>query len=725
MPIKYWIRTRRTLVLFLGIMGIFVAGAGWLGWNFLQQDRELEEQRIRERLDNTADVVVAELRVVYSRFEQQLETLATLEPADIPEAAETGSAELATGAVIVHVTGVGVTAYPPERVLYYPMLPTGAEPPPATFAEGEDFEVGGQYEKAIASFRRLATADDPAVRAGALLRLARAYRHAGRTNEAEVAYRELAELGDIAVGGFPAGLLARWALCALLESEARLAELGAEARQLREGLLGGVWTIDRPTFLLYRQDADAFVARAAERSDEKGSDDEDGPVGEEGVSGGEEGVSGGAIVAPDDDSLSGALAIASGLDLLWREWSRGIGQDTRVMAPAGEFNGGGVGETVSGELALRQLAGVGTLILWRGTSESAVGLIAAPAFLRQQLFEPLQPLLERQSAALILGEPPDVTRGLLNARRTSAESGLPWELQVVSADPLADRIRLAGRRRLLLLVATLVAVVLVAGTYFSSRAVARELEVARLQSEFVAAVSHDFRTPLTSLRQVTDALVGDRVAEDRRRSYYDIQRRGIDRLHRLVEGLLDFGRMEAGVREFEYRPIAARQWIEELVRDFQVEVDKQGYTVELSWDGKGDGAEIEGDEPALTRALWNVLDNAVKYSPDCKTVWVDCRHDAGSGNGAGLPRGRSGNAGEAVIVSVRDRGLGIERDERDAIFDKFVRGSAAAGSPSSGTGLGLAMVRHIVDAHGGDIEIDGRPGEGTTFTIRLPMKPTS
>ncbi len=397
------------------------------------------------------------------------------------------------------------------------------------------------------------------------------------------------------------------------------------------------------------------------------------------------------------------------------------------MAPAGEFNGGGVGETVSGELALRQLAGVGTLILWRGTSESAVGLIAAPAFLQQQLFEPLQSLLERQSAALILGEPPDVTRGLLNARRTSAESGLPWELQVVSADPLADRIRLAGRRRLLLLVATLVVVVLVAGTYFSSRAVARELEVARLQSEFVAAVSHDFRTPLTSLRQVTDALVGDRVAEDRRRSYYDIQRRGIDRLHRLVEGLLDFGRMEAGVREFERRPIAARQWIEELVRDFQVEVDKQGYTVKLSWDGKGDGsaAEIEGDEPALTRALWNVLDNAVKYSPDCKTVWVDCRHDAGSDNGAGLPGGRSGNAGEAVIVSVRDRGLGIERDERDAIFDKFVRGSAAAVSASSGTGLGLAMVRHIVDAHGGDIEIDGRPGEGTTFTIRLPMKPTS
>ena len=704
MPIKYWIRQRRTLVLFWGIMGVFVAGAGWLGWSFLQQDKELEEQRIRERLDNTADVVVAELRAAYFRFEQQLETLATLEPADVPEAARAGSAELPAGAVIVHVARVGVTAYPRQRVLYYPMLPKGAEPPPGTFAEGEDLEVGGRYEEAMASFQRLAAADDPGVRAGALLRLARDYRRVGRTNDAEVAYKELAELGNTSVGGFPAGLLARWAICALLESEARLAELGAEARQLREGLLGGVWTIDRPTFLLYRDDADGFVARAGGRADDEG------PPGD-------------ASVAPDDGSLDEALAIASGLGLLWREWSRGIVEDTRGLASAGEISRRGVRETVTDELALRELAGVGTLILWRGTSESAVGLIAGPAFLRQQLFEPLQPLMERQSAALILGETPDARPIPLNARRTSAESGLPWELQVVSADPLADRARLAGRRRLLLFVSTLVAVLLVAGTYFSSRAVARELEVARLQSEFVSAVSHDFRTPLTSLRQVTDALIGDRVAEVRRRDYYDIQRRGIDRLHRLVEGLLDFGRMQAGAKEFERHPISARPWIEEVVRDFQVEVDKQGYTVELSWHGAA--AELEGDEPALTRALWNVLDNAVKYSPDCKTVWVDCRHNAGSENGHGSPSVLNGDGCEAVIVRVRDRGLGIERDEREAVFGKFVRGSAAAGSPSTGTGLGLAMVAHIVDAHGGDVEIEGRRGEGTTFIIRLPARPTS
>ncbi len=162
------------------------------------------------------------------------------------------------------------------------------------------------------------------------------------------------------------------------------------------------------------------------------------------------------------------------------------------------------------------------------------------------------------------------------ARRTRAESGLPWELQIVSADPSADRARVVGRQRVLLTVSGLVVLVVVAAMYFSSRAVARELEVARLRSEFVSAVSHDFRTPLTSLRQVTEALAGERVAADRRSAYYGIQLRAIDRLHRLVEGLLDFGRIEAGAHEFEQRPIQVRPWVEGVVRAFQAEVDKQG-----------------------------------------------------------------------------------------------------------------------------------------------------
>ena len=263
---------------------------------------------------------------------------------------------------------------------------------------------------------------------------------------------------------------------------------------------------------------------------------------------------------------------------------------------------------------------------------------------------------------------------------------------------------------------------MVAATYFSSRAVARELAVARLQSEFVSAVSHDFRTPLTSLRQVTEALVGERVAAERRPAYYGIQLRAIDRLHRLVEGLVEFGRVEAGGREFEQRPIQVRAWVEGVVTAFQAEVDKQGYAIELSWSGVD--PVIEGDEPALTRALWNLLDNAVKYSPDCKTVWVDGR--VGDVEAGTTSSGRAaGRRNGCFVISVRDRGVGVAPAECRTIFDKFVRGSAAAASSSPGTGLGLAMVQHIVQAHGGAVEVDGASGPGSTFRMRLPLRGSS
>lgn len=154
---------------------------------------------------------------------------------------------------------------------------------------------------------------------------------------------------------------------------------------------------------------------------------------------------------------------------------------------------------------------------------------------------------------------------------------------------------------------------------------------------------------------------------------------------------------------------------------FQAEVDKRGYAVELSWTGDEHVTEltIEGDESALTRALWNLLDNAVKYSPDSKTVWVEARVGGPSGpapSGAG-----SGHDAGCLILGVRDRGVGIDPAERRAIFGKFVRGSAAASNDAPGTGLGLAMVEHIVKAHGGEIEVEGAPDHGSTFSVRLPL----
>ena len=134
--------------------------------------------------------------------------------------------------------------------------------------------------------------------------------------------------------------------------------------------------------------------------------------------------------------------------------------------------------------------------------------------------------------------------------------------------------------------------------------------------------------------------------------------------------------------------------------EFQERVTAQGYTIELS--APEGELPVRADREALARAIWNLLDNAVKYSPECRTIWVDVERKAGS-----------------FSIAVRDRGLGIPADEQHEIFDKFVRGADSKALRINGTGIGLAMVRHIVQAHGGEILLASEPGQGSRFNMVL------
>lgn len=266
----------------------------------------------------------------------------------------------------------------------------------------------------------------------------------------------------------------------------------------------------------------------------------------------------------------------------------------------------------------------------------------------------------------------------------------------------STREEFSGRRRLLLAGLGLILVLVGAGSYFIVRSVAREMAAARLQTEFVSAVSHEFRTPLTSLRQFTEILADKRVPEERREEYYQALARATQRLHRLVEGLLDFGRMEAGAAAYRFTTLDLEEFVRSTVEEFQGEVRGRGYSLELSIEG---GGLMEADRESLTRALWNLLDNAVKYSPVHRTVGVELK--SGGGHAA---------------IAVRDRGLGVSVEEQKAILRKFVRGSSSEKVEGKGTGIGLTMVSHIVRAHGGELKIESRVGEGSTFTILLPLR---
>jgi signal transduction histidine kinase len=284
-------------------------------------------------------------------------------------------------------------------------------------------------------------------------------------------------------------------------------------------------------------------------------------------------------------------------------------------------------------------------------------------------------------------------------------TGLPWALAIGMDD--AAFATAAPRGRAMLLGVGLAAILLLVGGggYLLWRVIQRELAVSRLQTEFVSAVSHEFRTPLTSLRHMTELLTeGDDLPGERRAVFYQALDRDTRRLQRLVESLLDFARMQDGRRPYDLRSIDAAEFARGVVDEFRASVDAPEAAVNLDVAGD-EPLTIRADSTALGSALWNLLDNAVKYSPDRPVVNVGVHR-----NGAG------------IAIDVRDEGPGIPRDEQQEIFGRFVRGADASRRGIRGTGLGLSMVAHIVAAHGGTVAVASEPGAGSTFTMTLPAE---
>jgi signal transduction histidine kinase len=556
-------------------------------------------------------------------------------------------AESAGDAIGLAFSPRGVDAFPSHRLIFYPAAAPGPEAAAAVFAGGEAIEFReSDPSRAAAWFRDLARSTSPAVRAGAQIALARNLRKAGHAQAALDTYARISAV-DAAVGGVPADLLAAWARCDLLAALGRTAELQSEARALGADLLRGRWRVDRAQFTMHLADAARWS---------------------------------GVALSPGPE----AIALATSVESLYQQWRQ---------TPAGRPFSGRAARSVDGSLYTT---------LWQGSADGATAFVAGPRYVEAQWRTRLSPLEERHAVRAGLSEPTARTSRAGVRPRSAAETGLPWTVIVEPAGPQAGA-AFSGRRAIWLAGLGMIALLVASGTYVVVRAVSREFAVAQLQTDFVSAVSHEFRTPLTSLRQLSEMLVDRPEAPvDRRQAYYAALARQTDRLHRLVESLLDFGRMEAGTSPYRFAPIDAGALVAEIVRQFGADTAARGYDVRLQ--APAHAVMISADRDAITNALWNLLDNAVKYSPASRVVWVDVSADP-----------------QAMFIRVRDRGLGIPAAEQRDIFGKFVRGATARAGNISGTGIGLAMVSHIVTAHRGSVTVESEPGAGSTFTIRLPV----
>jgi two-component system phosphate regulon sensor histidine kinase PhoR len=276
-----------------------------------------------------------------------------------------------------------------------------------------------------------------------------------------------------------------------------------------------------------------------------------------------------------------------------------------------------------------------------------------------------------------------------------------WRLHVLPAAPLS-----AGRARERVIGSAVAAAIgfIWAAVFFIGRAIQREAHVARLQSDFVAAVSHEFRTPVTAVRQISEMLDMRRLDDAGRvQQYYSVLVGQSMRLQRLVETLLTFGRMEAGVKRYQLVPTDIESVVRGAVADVVTLAEHSRTTVEVA--GEPEPVIVDADEDALRMAVRNLLDNAIKYSPGRPVVWIRWRTEA-----------------ERAAIEVEDHGLGIVPAEQRTIFRKFVRGDAAVAARVKGTGVGLAVVQHIVTAHRGALTVVSEPGRGSTFSILLPCR---
>jgi len=243
------------------------------------------------------------------------------------------------------------------------------------------------------------------------------------------------------------------------------------------------------------------------------------------------------------------------------------------------------------------------------------------------------------------------------------------------------------------------------GVYMAYRNISREMNLARLKSDFVANVSHELRTPLALIRLYAETLeLGRLTAKEKYQEYFRIIREESERLSALINNILDFSRIEAGRKEYEFKETDLGELVRTTLESYRFQIEQNGFAFEENI--AADIPPVNVDREAIARSLLNLVNNALKYSKDQKYIGVSLYRANGS-----------------VNLEVRDRGIGIAPAEQEKIFEKFYRCGDPLVHNTKGSGLGLSLVRHIAQAHGGNVSVESAPQKGSIFTIALPIDP--
>ena len=248
---------------------------------------------------------------------------------------------------------------------------------------------------------------------------------------------------------------------------------------------------------------------------------------------------------------------------------------------------------------------------------------------------------------------------------------------------------------------------MIGGILLTYRNISREMKLAKLKSDFVANVSHELRTPLALIRLYSETLeLGRLNSKEKYQEYFRIIREESERLTALINNILDFSRIEAGRKEYEFKETNLAELVRTTLDSYRFQIEQHGFAFEENI--ATDVPPVVVDREAIARSLLNLVNNALKYSKDKKYIGVNLYRSNGS-----------------VNLEVCDHGIGIAPNEQEKIFEKFYRCGDPLVHNIKGSGLGLSLVRHIARAHGGDVKVESAPEQGSKFIIALPLGPSA
>lgn len=241
------------------------------------------------------------------------------------------------------------------------------------------------------------------------------------------------------------------------------------------------------------------------------------------------------------------------------------------------------------------------------------------------------------------------------------------------------------------------------GGYLLWRDFNRDMKMAEERSHFIAGVSHELRTPLTAIRMYAETLaMGRATSPETAKQYIETILTEGERLSRLVDNVLDFAKIEQGKRLYRFRRCSLQEVVRTAVQTLERPLAEQGFAVKMEIDDAV--PDLLADSDAMIRAVLNLLSNAMKYSGKSREIEV-----------------RLGVRRNLAVIRIRDHGFGLPETEQQQVFEKFYRAPQPEGQSVPGTGLGLTLVKHVAEEHGGGVEVKSKPGEGSTFSIVLPL----